>query len=96
MIVIAAKFKVKPGKKHAFMNLAQVVIACSRQEKRCISYNLYVGAEDSDTFLFFEEWESQDAIEMHFKEPHFVEFSLKNKDMIDGKMDVNIYEAERK
>ena len=96
MIVIAAKIKVKPQKKRDFMKVAKNVIGPSRKEKGCISYNLYAETDDSNGFLFFEEWESEEAIHAHFREPHFIDFAMKNKSMIDGDMDLNIYEAERK
>ncbi len=96
MIVITAKTKIKPQKKMAFMELAEKVIAASRKEKDCISYNLYSETDDPNGFLFFEEWKNQEAIESHFRYPHFIDFTTKSKDMMDGDMDINIYDAERK
>jgi len=96
MIVIAAKFKLRPGKKDDFMNLAQSVIGPSRKEKGCVSYNLYSPVENPEAFMFFEEWADQDAFDAHLREPHFIEFADESKDMLEGDMDVNIYEAERK
>ena len=54
MIVVEARIKVNPGKREAFIEAAQPVIAATRKEQGNICYELYASTEDENLLLYFE------------------------------------------
>ena len=49
--------------KAAFLSTQNAVVA----EDGCISFRLYQDLEDPTVFFLFEEWETQEALEAHWK-----------------------------
>lgn len=94
MHVIAGKFKVKPERIKDLIALSTGMFGPSRAESGCISYNFYEDKGSEHSFLFFEEWESQEAIDRHFSTPHFKNFMEKFPDMILGQPSIKIYEVK--
>lgn len=95
MIIVAASIKLKPGKKNAFIQGAQSVIAATRKEQGNIRYDLYASTEDENRLFYFEQWESRDALAAHQKAPHmvaWVKFREENG-ITDGPADVKVYDV---
>ncbi len=47
----------------------------TRKEPGCINYDLHRGLEDSKEFVFYENWESKEALDRHMQTPHFLRLS---------------------
>jgi len=71
---ISAKVYIKPEKVESFLTATQELIEKSRAEEGCISYTLFQNPTDETSFLFFEEWRNQAAIDYHFETEHFINF----------------------
>lgn len=66
-----ATVKAKPGcadKVHAAIDAC---IAPTRAEPDCINYDLHRDREDASTFVLYEGWRSQSALDAHMQTPHF-------------------------
>lgn len=50
------------------------VIDPSREEKGNLQYDLHTESGQEGSFVFFERWASDDALEKHNKTEHFKEF----------------------
>lgn len=72
MIYLVATLTVKPDQRAEFITNARDVIAATRREAGCISYELTNSVTEPDTFLFVERWQSRDALDAHFQTPHFL------------------------
>jgi quinol monooxygenase YgiN len=48
--------------------LAQV--QATRNEPGCLNYDFHVDAEDDRVFVFYENWDSQSALDTHMQMPH--------------------------
>jgi len=94
MIVIGGRFKVRPECRTDMVDLATSLYAPSRSEKGCLHYSCYQDAGDPDSFLFFEEWESQEAIDQHFQTPYFAAFMSRFPDMIIGQPIIKLYSVD--
>ncbi len=46
----------------------------TRKEEGCIQYDLHQDNEDSKVFIFFERWESEEALDTHMKTTHIKEY----------------------
>ena len=67
--------KVKPGKLAETLAAGQAHIAASRLEPGCVSFDFYVNADGSDTFISVEEFKDQAALDAHRLTPHFLKFA---------------------
>ncbi|CFR05024.1 putative quinol monooxygenase [Yersinia kristensenii] len=59
------------------------VIDPSREEKGNLQYDLHVESGQEGSFVFFERWASDDALEKHNKTEHFKAFVK----AIEGKLE---------
>ena len=74
MLVIAGRIRLDPAKRVEAMAAAREMMAETHKEPGCISYTFSADLGDDGVFHIFEEWESQDALDFHFKTPHMAEF----------------------
>ena len=74
MLVVAGYVKLDPAKVETATEAARAVMAATRQEEGCISYTFSADLDEPGHFHIFEEWESQAALDAHFKAPHMAEF----------------------
>ncbi|AKP35095.1 putative quinol monooxygenase [Yersinia aleksiciae] len=59
------------------------IIEPSREEKGNLQYDLHSESDQNGSFVFFERWASDEALEKHNKTQHFSDF-VKS---IDGKLE---------
>jgi quinol monooxygenase YgiN len=74
MIVVVGRVRTDADKREALVRVGQTVAAASRAEAGCISYRLYEDTETENDFVFIEEWESSEALELHFASSHIRDF----------------------
>jgi len=74
MIVITGRAQVAADKREAFRPVAERQVTLSRKEAGCLGYGYYEDAMDPGTFLFYEEWKDQTAVDFHFAQSYCLEF----------------------
>jgi quinol monooxygenase YgiN len=72
--VINARINVKPDAIEKFISLAKVIIEASNKESGCMVYKLYQETGNPGSFIFYEEYENQDAVDYHNSTDHFRTF----------------------
>ena len=65
MVVLIAKNTVKEGLQQEFLKLAKEMIARTREEAGCISYDLAGDQNDTQVFYFIEKYQDERAVEFH-------------------------------
>ena len=90
MLVIAGRIQIDAANRESAITAAVEVMEATRREKGCISYTFSTDLSDPGGFHIFEEWESQEALDAHFKTPHMAEFQAKV-----GKLGVREMKAQR-
>jgi quinol monooxygenase YgiN len=83
MIKVVAQFFIKSENIENALTLAKELVLETRKEKGCISYELFRNKEQNTHIAFIEEWESQSAVDEHFKTPHFVDLVPKLQALTD-------------
>ena len=68
------------------------MLAPTRAEQGCRLYELYESS-DRGLFYFYEEWESQDALDHHTKAPHYKRLAKNVRDLLEGDFDVNVLDS---
>lgn len=72
---IVARVELLPGKEQEFLNVTEPLIPASRAEEGTISYTLYQCPASSVSFIFYEEYTNQQAIDSHVASAHFKTFA---------------------
>ena len=71
MIIVYAECKCKAGEEVKLVEAAKKMIAPTRAEKGCISYDLTHSQSDPSIYAFIEKWESKEILDAHMKTEHF-------------------------
>jgi quinol monooxygenase YgiN len=93
-VVLAARFKIKPGKRNLFLQLATATLEPTRAEKGAISYSFYEESSVPNSFIYFEEWKSREALAEHLKTPYTQRLLKQFPDMLDGEPNIRVYDIK--
>ncbi len=70
MKIITAQIRVKAEHWNDAKELAEAHSRASRDEPGCLSHDWFSHPRESYTIFFFEQWQDQAAIDLHFTRPH--------------------------
>jgi len=70
MLVVIATIKAKAGKERELAEVLGKFPAPTRREAGCIQYDLHVENGDPSSFVFYERWADEAALQAHLKTPH--------------------------
>jgi quinol monooxygenase YgiN len=93
VIIIAGNVTVKPDRRDEWLQVAMAMSRASQAEDGCVTYRFYQDLEDPNLMLLFEVWESEEALEAHFKTDHIAEYRSKIPELIAGPSKLNRYEV---
>lgn len=95
MIVVAGRISVHPDKIEAAIPHYLKMVEETKKEEGCLMYDFYADLADPNTLLVFEEWESMEHLEAHFKTPHMAEFRTAIADVVTGVRSIKKYYVEK-
>ncbi|WP_462326033.1 putative quinol monooxygenase [Desulfoplanes sp.] len=90
IIYVTAVITPRPGMAESVRAELAGVVPLVRTEPGCIRYDLHESGGDNPTFLFYEIWESGDALAVHSKTAHLKAMEATIAHMIDP-ADVNTW-----
>ncbi len=94
MVIVIAKMTVKPGGKPEIFALAQDLIAATRGEAECISYELLDDPYDANNCVFVERWTDKEALVQHLKTPHIKEWRQKSITLLAKPTTIKLFQSE--
>ena len=68
-ITVLVRIKAKEGLGEQIRQRAMALVAQTRNEAGCISYDFHQAAEDKSSFMFYENWTSKKALDEHIQKP---------------------------
>ena len=72
MIGVVAKLKIQDGKADDFETACKDLMAkVKANEPGCLTYQLYKSDREADTYVFMEQYASQDDLDAHGKTDYF-------------------------
>ncbi len=74
MIIVSGKVTAKPGGFEAVRDMMEKNIMASRKEAGCLDYSYGRDVLEPDTIIVLEYWESMEALDAHFAQPHLTEW----------------------
>jgi quinol monooxygenase YgiN len=93
VIIVSGEIKIRPDAREAAIAAAREMAAATQAEDGCISYMFYFSIADENTVRIFEEWQSDEALQQHFKTSHMAEFVNKLPGLVAGKAEVKRYDV---
>ena len=89
MLTILVLIPAKPGKGDALGEALKALLAPTRKENGCISYDAHRSNKDPDLWMMYETWESQAHLDAHMQTPHLVDFAQKKMpELVQGDLDI--------
>lgn len=71
-VYLTATLKSKPEFLEDVTSILHTMVEESRKEPTCLKYDLHQGIEDKTQFVFWEIWESKEALEQH-NQQHYIQ-----------------------
>jgi quinol monooxygenase YgiN len=94
VLTVVAKLRAKPGKGDELEALLiEQVKAVRDAERDCLVYRLHRSSGDRDLFLFYEQYRSREAFDVHRKAPHLAAFRDRRDPLVAGPPEVELYSA---
>lgn len=93
MIVVVAKVQTDAERRDELVRIGQAAAAKSREEAGCIDYRLYQATDDPLSFVMVEEWESQEALDAHFRTDHIREFMGAVPKLVSAPPDIRFHDV---
>jgi quinol monooxygenase YgiN len=88
---VVARIVAKPDKVEETRALLVSLIAPTRKEPGCVSYQLLQNRADATDFTFVEEWESEAALNAHFTTDHVKAAFAKAPELVAAAPDIRQY-----
>ena len=94
MIKVVAKNVVAAERIAEFKAAVVELVAETRKESGCISYQLFQDVKDPRVLSFIEEWQDREALAKHMQSLHFLKVvpQLDRMKVPDAASEVNVYD----
>ena len=83
-LTIVANITAKQDKIEMVKTELQKLIEPTRVEQGCLSYDLHQDNENPAHFVFYETWQSEDALQKHLESEHIQHLLAVTKDALDA------------
>jgi quinol monooxygenase YgiN len=91
-IRVIARALARAGEEEQLRNILVGMLKPTRAERGCRLYELYE-SDDRGLFYFYEEWESQDALDRHTKTPHYKQLAQSVHNLLEGAFEVDVFNS---
>src|SRR5215831_414000 len=88
---VVARVKAAPESVHEVRTLLSSLVAPTRREAGCITYELLQNRHDPTDFTFVEEWESEADLNRHAKSDHLQAVNPRLKEITAERTDIRLY-----
>ncbi len=93
MIGVVAKLAVADGKNAEFEEVAKDLMAkVKANEAGCLTYQLYKSKSDGQSYIFMEQYSSEDALKRHGQTDYFKAAGPKLGACLTGRPEVEYYD----
>ncbi len=93
MIIVKGSIPVKSDCREDAVALVESLAEHSRSESGCLSYEVYVKADEPQVIVIWQQWTCMDALEAHFCSEHVDCFLDAIPDYIDGQVTSEHYDV---
>lgn len=91
MIVVTGRAHVPAEHRERFAEVARTMCRASREDDGCSGYRVYEDLEQTDHYVFVEEWRDDESLRAHFATPHTAEFMAALPALLQGTPEVRFH-----
>ncbi len=91
-VTLIARILAKPGLQAQVKEVLLSLLGPTRSEAGCISYTLHQDCDDDTVFMFYENWESKEALDQHLQTPHLQGLVARADELFAAPLDIKFYE----
>lgn len=91
-VYVTAKITAKPGQADNLQKELLAVVPTVRQENGCLRYDLHRQSREGNVFLFYEIWESGEALKTHGQSAHMAAMHDGIQDLLDGPSQISLWQ----
>jgi len=94
-VTVVAIIKVKAGQEARAQAVLQSIVPPTLQEPGCLAYDLHQSVTDLTEFMFFERWDSDEALAAHAASaaPHRLALGQQLADLAEGRPSITRWRA---
>ena len=82
-ITIVCFIKAKKNMREKVMQELLYLMQMTRQESGNINYDLHIAKDDACTYIIYENWKDQAALDHHMNQPYLKDFLAKQADLLE-------------
>ena len=83
LLTVVANMKAKPGREQELRAALEALVEPTSREAGYVNYDLHQAVDDPGVFYFYENWESEAALDAHLSTPHLEQFKSVMDDLLD-------------
>jgi quinol monooxygenase YgiN len=91
-VTVVASIKAKPGMEDKVREAVMNLVAPTRKEAGCITYDLHVSIDDKGRLMLYENWVSKKDLDEHLEMPYLKDFLGKSGDLLAEPVEIALYE----
>ncbi len=84
MILVSGTARVRPERRDEALAVARTMTERTRQEPGCISSGYYTAIEAPNNFVLVQIWETEEALNNHYRQDFFQHFLEQLPELLDG------------
>ena len=84
-VTLVVILRAKEGQEGLLEAELRALIAPTRREEGCLTYELHRALEIPGTFLLHEVWATRDHHRLHTKTPHFLRWDARKDALLEGR-----------
>lgn len=90
-LTVIARVRAKPGMEPRLRAALIALVAPTRSEAGCLNYDLHESIDDPAQFVFYEDWTSRQALDIHSRSPHIFAFRERAKELLAGPTEISLW-----
>ena len=83
VLSLVAELKARAGREADLRAALKTLVAATRLEEGCLTYDLHVGNADPGFFLIYENWQTVPHWDRHMASPHIDTFKAIAADLVE-------------
>jgi quinol monooxygenase YgiN len=87
-LTVVARLRAKAGQEAKLRGELQRLVAPTRAEAGCITYDLHESMSEAGCFLFYEVWKKSADLDAHFQTPHMLAIAKVLPELLAEPMDL--------
>ena len=84
-VTLIVVLRAREGQETLLQAELRALIAPTRREEGCLTYDLHLGTEAPGTFLLHEVWASREHHRLHTKTPHFLRWDARKDALLEAR-----------